>query len=76
MFARINTEPAIKSVHARSFKRTQLIMKFGKERHALKLYLMGNTITSLPAELFSVEDLTVLSLRMSTLSLVLLNVLF
>ena len=51
-------------------------MKFGKERHALKLYLMGNMITSLPAELFSVEDLTVLSLRMSTLSLVLLNVLF
>lgn len=76
MFARINTEPAIKSVRARSFERTQSIMKFGKERHALKLYLMGNMITSLPAELFSVEDLTVLSLRMSTLSLVLLNVLF
>ena len=67
--ARINTEPAIESARVRSFDRTQSIKDSGKERHVLKLYLMGNMITSLSPELFSVKNLTVLSLRMSTIFL-------
>ena len=62
--AHISTEPAIESARTRPFDRTQSIKDSGKERHVLKLYLMGNVITSLPPELFSVKNLTVLSLRM------------
>lgn len=67
VLARINTEPAIESARTRSFERTQSIKDSGKERHVLKLYLMMNMITSLPPELFSVKNLTVLSLRTLTI---------
>ncbi|KAG9309506.1 hypothetical protein JVU11DRAFT_10479 [Chiua virens] len=56
---RVDTEPSA----SRSFNRAQSIKDFGKERHVLMLYLMGNMITSLPPELFSVKSITVLSLR-------------
>ncbi|KAF8556438.1 hypothetical protein OG21DRAFT_634353 [Imleria badia] len=61
----IHTERTIGSARARSFGRTQLIMNFGKERHVLNLNLMGNIITSLPPELFSVKNISVLSLPTS-----------
>ena len=68
VWARVNTEPS----RTRSFERTQSIKDSGKERHVLKLYLMGNSITSLPRELFKVKNLTVLSLRTLSHSLPLL----
>ncbi|KAG8215011.1 hypothetical protein J3R82DRAFT_8417 [Butyriboletus roseoflavus] len=70
VLARINTELAIESTRTRSFERTLSIKDSGKERHVLKLYLMSNIITSLPPELFSVKNLTVLSLRNNRLTFI------
>lgn len=63
VMARVNTDPP---PTRSSLERTQSIKDSAKERHVLKLYLMRNMITSLPPELFTVKNLTVLSLRMSS----------
>jgi len=60
--SRVKTEPAFES-RVRSFERTKSIMDSGKERHMLQLYLSGNSIDYLPPELFTLRNLTVLSLR-------------
>lgn len=60
--SRVNTEPTFHS-RAHSFGRTKSIMDSGKERHVLQLYLSGNSIRLLPPELFTLQNLTVLSLR-------------
>ncbi|KAF9219783.1 hypothetical protein BS17DRAFT_804288 [Gyrodon lividus] len=67
---RVNTEPAFESSRARSFERTQSIKDSGKERHVLQLYLGSNMISSLPPELFTVQNLTVLSLRGNKLTFI------
>ncbi|KAF9234985.1 hypothetical protein BU15DRAFT_89731 [Melanogaster broomeanus] len=68
--ARVNTEPAFESSRVRSFERTQSIKDSGKERHVLQLYLGSNMIKSLPPELFTVRNLTVLSLRGNKLTFI------
>ncbi|KAG6331506.1 hypothetical protein ID866_7586 [Astraeus odoratus] len=60
---RVNTEPPLPSSKTRLFERTQSIVDSGKERHVLQLYLSGNSIRSLPPQLFTLQNLSVLSLR-------------
>ncbi|KAI6101324.1 hypothetical protein F5141DRAFT_1066054 [Pisolithus sp. B1] len=62
--SRVNTEPS----GTRSFGRTQSIVDSGKQRHVLQLYLSGNKISSLPPELFTLQNLSVLSLRSNQLT--------
>ncbi|KIJ65103.1 hypothetical protein HYDPIDRAFT_89235 [Hydnomerulius pinastri MD-312] len=69
-FTRVNTAPAVESSRTRSFERTQSIKDSGKERHVLQLYLVGNSITSLPPQLFTVQNITVLSLRKNRLTFI------
>jgi len=59
---RVKTEPSFAS-KTRSFSRTQSIVDSGKERHVLQLYLSGNMISTLPPQLFTLQNLSVLSLR-------------
>lgn len=62
--SRVNTEPS----RTRSFGRTQSIVDSGKQRHVLQLYLSGNKISSLPPQLFTLQNLSVLSLRSNQLT--------
>ncbi|KAI6042052.1 hypothetical protein EDC04DRAFT_2866937 [Pisolithus marmoratus] len=62
--SRVNTEPP----RTRSFGRTQSIVDSGKQRHVLQLYLSGNKISFLPPQLFTLQNLSVLSLRSNQLT--------
>ncbi|GLB41785.1 putative leucine-rich repeats, typical (most populated) subfamily protein [Lyophyllum shimeji] len=63
---RVATEPAINAENATRYlerSRSAALVSFGLPREKLQLFLSSNQISTLPSSLFSLQNLTVLSLR-------------